>query len=75
MFTPSEPRGIPLDVRSRDFAEWIANEYHLAMAKGATLAIEELGGVAEIARLKKRVQELEDHLQMQIDRRDPFIND
>lgn len=33
---------IPIDVCSLEFAEWLAEQYRLAMAKGAQLAIEEL---------------------------------
>ena len=33
---------IPKDTTSREFAEWLAGEYRLAMRKGAELAIAEL---------------------------------
>jgi hypothetical protein len=33
---------VPTDVTSREFAEWLANEYRLAMRKGAELATEEM---------------------------------
>lgn len=33
---------IPEDTKSMEFAEWLAGQYRLAMAKGAELAIEEL---------------------------------
>jgi len=30
---------IPTDVMSREFSEWLCNEYRLAMAKGIQLAM------------------------------------
>ena len=33
---------IPKDVQSREFAEWLANQYRLAMAKGVQLAVAEM---------------------------------
>jgi len=33
---------IPTDVRSREFAVWLTNEYRLAMAKGMQLARDEI---------------------------------
>ncbi len=33
---------IPKDITSREFAEWLAGEYRLAMRKGAELAIREM---------------------------------
>jgi hypothetical protein len=33
---------IPHDVQSREFAEWLADQYRLAMQKGAELASQEL---------------------------------
>lgn len=33
---------VPSDVTSRDFAEWMAGQYRLAMMKGASLAISEM---------------------------------
>ena len=38
---------IPVDVKSREFAEWLTNEYWLAMQKGAELAISEMMEVSE----------------------------
>ena len=35
---------IPKDTTSREFAEWLAGEYRLAMRKGAELAASELAG-------------------------------
>jgi hypothetical protein len=36
---PNEP--IPADVTSREFAEWLCDQYRLAMAKGIQLATKE----------------------------------
>ncbi len=33
---------VPEDVYSMEFAEWLADQYRLAMAKGASLAMEEI---------------------------------
>lgn len=33
---------VPKDVESREFAEWLAGQYRLAMVKGADLAVAEL---------------------------------
>lgn len=33
---------VPTDVYSREFAEWLADQYRLAMRKGAELAIREM---------------------------------
>jgi hypothetical protein len=33
---------IPNDVASREFAEWLADQYRLAMRKGAELAVQEM---------------------------------
>jgi hypothetical protein len=33
---------VPADVKSRAFAEWLAEQYRLAMRKGAELAIAEM---------------------------------
>jgi hypothetical protein len=38
---------IPSDVRSREFAEWLAGQYRLAMAKGAELAVAEMREAAK----------------------------
>lgn len=33
---------VPSDVTSREFAEWLADQYRLAMRKGAELAVAEM---------------------------------
>jgi len=38
----NERSGIPRDTTSLDFAEWLAEQYRLAMAKGADIAIAEM---------------------------------
>jgi hypothetical protein len=40
-------KAVPVDVKSREFAEWLTNEYRLAMQKGAELAISEMMEVSE----------------------------
>jgi hypothetical protein len=35
---------VPKDVESREFAEWLTNQYRLAMRKGAEMATREIQG-------------------------------
>lgn len=35
---------VPRDVESREFAEWLANQYRLAMCKGVELATRKIQG-------------------------------
>lgn len=49
---------VPTDVYSREFAEWLAEQYRLAMLKGAELTAYEM---------KNRIRELESHLALTIE--------
>lgn len=46
---------IPKDTASREFAEWLAGEYRLAMRKGAELAASELCGGIRATLLQPQV--------------------
>ena len=39
---PGDVPAVPPDVTSREFAEWLANQYRHAMRKGAELAVSEM---------------------------------
>ena len=39
---PGDVPKVPADVTSREFAEWLANQYRHAMRKGAELAVAEM---------------------------------
>ena len=38
-FTLDEPNSMPLNVWSREFANWLTNQYRLAMAKGIEIGL------------------------------------
>lgn len=59
---------VPEDVYSREFAEWMAEQYRLAMRKGAELAIREV----ERLRLQKHADFRARAKQMGIKEHDPI---
>lgn len=48
---------VPEDVYSRDFAEWLADQYRLAMRKGAELAVAEMRSMPCVHALVKQYNE------------------
>ena len=54
---PGDVPRVPTDVKSREFAEWLAEQYRLAMRKGAELATSEQ---------QTKIDELEDNLSVTI---------
>jgi len=64
----AEPNKIPNDHKSIEFAQWLADQYQLAMAKGAELAKEELIGDARLGlAIERACQHLPEDYSIRID--------